>query len=93
MAENKYSISEQELTKILTDLELIVVSLDRIGSSSDDLPAVKARAAEFIGDPRVFRRLARMRKVLSEIFDEGASAVAARRLERTLSRVKPWIKK
>lgn len=90
MAKKKYSISESELLMILSDLELVVVSLDRIGSSSDDVQEVKMKAAEFIGNPRMFRRLAKVRRVLSDVFDSGASASAARKLDLKLRRAKYW---
>ena len=90
MAKKPYTISENDLVKLLADIDLVVVSLDRIGSSSENLEKARSQTAAFFGNPSMFRRLARMRRVLSEVFDKSASPKAAKRLEATLQRVKYW---
>lgn len=86
----RYSVEESSLVKILADLELIVVSLDRIGASTDDETEGRVRAAEFLKEEGVFRRLAYARRALSDVFDAGASSKTIRRFEAKLARLKYW---
>ena len=86
----KYAISESDLVKMIEDLEVVVVSLDRIGSSSENLETVRLRTADFLGSPTNFRRFAKMRRVLSHIFDSNASPQAVKKLEAKLARLQYW---
>jgi len=88
--QRRYSVAEDSLVKILADLELIVVSLDRIGASTDDDSEGRMRAAEFLKGENVFRRLAHARRALSDVFDAEASPETVRKLESRLARLKYW---
>ena len=90
MINKKYAVSERDLIKLLADLELVVVSLDRIGSSSDNSEEVRLRAADFLANASMFRRFARMRRMLWNVFDSNASAQTVKKLEDRLGRVKVW---
>ncbi|MDM8525552.1 hypothetical protein QUF80_19455 [Desulfococcaceae bacterium HSG8] len=70
MSDRKFVFDRKDLVGILRDLNLIVVSLDRIGSVYNDLDEDEHNAllADFITDRDVFRKLASMRSVLSEPF-------------------------
>lgn len=73
---------------ILRDLETIVVSLDRLGSTyeSDRAPEYARRMVEFIHDWEVFHRLARARTLLSAPFD----ALDPDELEQEMEGVPHW---
>jgi hypothetical protein len=90
VTKRRYSLAEDSLVKILADLELIVVSLDRIGTSTGDDTEGRMRAAEFLEDEGVFRRLAHARRVLSDVFDAGASSETVRKFEARLARLRYW---
>ena len=86
----RYSIDEEDLTDLLADLELLVVSLDRIGAASEDESKSIALGGQFLIDKAVLKRLAKARHTLSGVFDESATPAAVRRLEARLARQRFW---
>ena len=84
MSDRQFVFNKEELVSILRDLNLIVVSLDRIGSANTELGEDEHNAllADFITDWDVFRKLASMRSVLSEPFsDESDSDKLEKKME------------
>lgn len=84
----RYVVGEQKLIKVITDLNFLVVSLDRLGASTDG--ENEANASTFLKETRAFRRLVNARRVLTDAFDGSATPEAVRRLETKLSRLKYW---
>jgi|SRR5882672_12009744 len=89
-SKNRFALAEHELIEMLADLNLIVVSLDRIGSSADTEKVASVLIGEFLLKRDFFKRMASMRRVLSKAFDVGASPEAQHRLETRLSRLRYW---
>ncbi len=67
----RISYSRETIESILADLEVLVPSLDRLGShyASADPQHRAAAVGTFVEDWSVFRRLSEMRRLLSEPFD------------------------
>lgn len=67
----KVQLDRASLIEALGHLEVIVPSLDRIGSLMAELPIDEQHRvlSEFIIDWSVTRRLARVRRLLSEVLD------------------------
>ena len=76
---------------MLRDLEVLVVSLDRIGSSESMSSREADRViSEFVIKWDVFRRLAHMRYVLSEPFSHETGEDGMDELERELQGPRFW---
>ncbi len=84
------------ILEILRDLELMVVSLDRIGSEYLPLPGRKSEEeinemlADFIFSWKVLRRLAKARGVLSEAFSDELGEDDMGELEREFQDLQYW---
>lgn len=89
MDDRKFAFDKKDLVSVLRDLNLIVVSLDRIGSLGTELGEDEQNAllANFITDRNVFRKLASMRSVLSEPFSDEPDSDE---LEREMEDLKYW---
>ena len=73
MSEEKVTYKKSDIIKILRDLNILVVSLDRIGSvyssrKSDD--EYDTLSSSFLTEWDVTRKLARARKVLEKAFSQ-----------------------
>jgi hypothetical protein len=79
------TLTRDKLIEALRHLEVIVPSLDRLGSAASDLSDDEYRRAivDFVHDWHVGPRLAKVRKVLSEAFDYDE-------LERLFGGVDTW---
>ncbi len=82
------TIRRSDLLRVLSHLECIVVSLDRIGSSQAD--NVDELTIAFLDDWNVFGRLAETRQILSGPFPEELGADDMEELERELADVPHW---
>lgn len=84
------SLRREDAIRALRSLELIVVSLDRLGSAAADMTKEEydRASSEFLTDWDVARRLAEVRKLLSERFaddDPGGDE-----LEKALDGTPHW---
>jgi hypothetical protein len=61
--------SLDEALQVLMVLEEVVVSLDRIGSSSSDEQETARRAQQYLGKGGAWRRLSIARRILTEALD------------------------
>jgi hypothetical protein len=84
-------LSADHVRTFLRDLEVLVVSLDRLGSAFHDKPERLAiETDKFFSAVHAFKRLARMRRVLSEAYDSQSSMAEIARLEKNLERIRLW---
>ena len=81
-------IPRATLLRVISHLETIVISLDRIGSSSE--PNTDRVLVDFINDWSVFQRLAECRGLLSELFSRELGEDDMDELERELRNVPYW---
>jgi hypothetical protein len=89
--EKQIQLSANSVKVLLRDLDLLVVSLDRIGSTfSQDRLKLAVELEKFFSDFNAFKRLARMRKVLCEAYDAQSQKADIERLEAQLDRQKVW---
>jgi hypothetical protein len=81
----KVTIDRDTLIEALRHLEAIVPSLDRIGSSVAEMSETEHERvlSEFMRDWHVGRRLADVRRILSDVFDYDE-------LERLFGDVETW---
>jgi hypothetical protein len=84
--------SQQEILRVLRDLEMMIVSLDRIGAATGEGdPEESARiTTDFLDQWQVFKRLAEARQVLSEPFADDIDADGTEALEQALEDVPCW---
>ena len=96
MTNEKVSYLKKDIIKVLEDLNMIVVSLDRIGSEygicRDGKTDVELNAllADFIFDWDVDRKLANARKVLEEAFSYELGDDDMDELEREFKDLQYW---
>lgn len=92
MGDDAIKIPKERLVSVLRNLEMIVVSLDRIGSAAADLGPEEYRRAssDFLDDWDVARRLASARRILSEPFSDEVGPDDMDELERELQHVEHW---
>lgn len=85
-------LGENQLITVIRDLEMMVVSLDRIGSSLASKKDVdfNGAIARFVLGANVFRRLKKARKILSAPFHGKIGKDGMDDLERKLQNVKIW---
>ena len=89
----KIQLAENDVVAVLRDLEVLVVSFDRIGSEFSDDPQRHAiETDKFLFETFAFKKLARMRRILSDAYDAQRSKAAVRRLEERLEKTKVWPK-
>src|SRR5688500_10437788 len=92
MSSKTVSIDRAALIRALRDLEVIVVSLDRLGWAAGDLSRedYDRYANELLDDWDVTRKLANARAVLSAGFSESVGADGMDELERELQGLEYW---
>ena len=77
-------LSRNDVKRALLQLEILIPSLDRLGSEFADEPSkYQSALASFVEDWNVFGRLTEMRKILSAAFEDDE-------LEREFSDVPSW---
>jgi hypothetical protein len=80
-----------EVRKFIRQLNTLVVSLDRLGSSYYDDPARHAAELErFFVEAAAFRILARMRGSLADAYESGMSQPEIRRFEGQAGTWRVW---
>lgn len=95
-AENQIvRIAGEDAVGVLRELELVVVSLHRIGSyyatnSAMDRSGYEHETTRFIDEWKVTERLANARAVLSKYFDSTMGADDMDDLEREMESVEYW---
>ena len=84
MDEARLSYDRSEILDVLRDLNMIVVSLDRIGSrfSTLDPDEYNKISSDFLTNWDVTRKLARARRILSRPFSDESDAGGLHELER-----------
>lgn len=84
--------SRSDIVQVLRDLNILVVSLDRIGSFSHDLSRSEAAAllGDFFDAWDVGRRLARTRRILSKPFSTELGDDDMDELEREFEGLPHW---
>lgn len=87
-------IRRRDVETMIHDLSLVVVSLDRLGSTYYNRPRkLDAETIRFLNSVKLFRRLARIRGVLSEAYNVQTSKAAVRRLEEKGEKLAYWKEK
>jgi hypothetical protein len=94
---HQITLSWSEAIEVLRELNLLVVSLDKIGSyyactndADFDNDAFEKEVTRFIVDWKVLKRLAKIRGVISEKFDRKLGEDDMDDVERTLEDLKCW---
>jgi len=91
---HKVCYGKDVMIKILRDLEVMVVSLHRIGSEPFDKEGGKEEysrvTTEFIDEWEVTQKLARIRRVLQEQFSDELDEHGTDELERNFADLKFW---
>jgi hypothetical protein len=99
-ANKKITLSGEELIEALKEIELILISLHKMGSyygekfieSEDKYRAeYEIETTRFIDDWKVTRRLAKVRRILSEKFDDTLDEDDMDDLERAMDGIKYWV--
>jgi hypothetical protein len=84
---------KEQILKVLRDLEVLVVSSDRIGSAWQDRDSdekYNAMFVKFFDEFGFFKKLAKMREILSEPFPYESDDNAVDELERNFQSLKFW---
>jgi hypothetical protein len=95
MKENeKITLTGEEAVSILRDIELMLISLHRIGSAYIDKPKsdYEAETCRFIDEWKITHKLADIRSLISEKFDSTLGDDDMDDLERAMEDVKCWNK-
>jgi hypothetical protein len=89
---NEIRISRGDALRALRHLEMIVLSLDRIGSASVDMTKEEydTASSEFLDDWGVTEKLAEVREILSDQFSRDAGEDGMDDLERELEDTPHW---
>ena len=73
------------------DLNVLVVSFDRLGSAFyDDLQGLAIEKDRFLREVHAFRMLARMRSVLCKAYESGMTKVEIQHWYDWLEKAKKW---
>lgn len=88
-------LKREDAVRALRYLEMIVVSLDRLGSASAGMTKEEfdRASSEFLDDWDVARRLAEVRRILSEQFPDEPGHDGMDDLERELEGTPHWTSK
>jgi|ERR1022692_1816788 hypothetical protein len=90
-SKNQVTYPRKKVIAVLRALNELVVSLDQIGSASYDMTEVEHQAAlsDFMG-PKMLRKLARARAILSAPFSTKLGADEMDELEREMQDIQFW---
>ena len=88
---NQVTYPRKKIIVVLRTLNELVVSLDQIGSPSYDMTKAEHQAAlyDFMG-PKMFRKLAQARSILSAPFPTELGADDMEELEREMRDIRYW---
>jgi hypothetical protein len=93
MEDEIVSYRKKDIIKVLTYLEMMVVSLDRIGSYYEDCETVEeynALSSNFLDDWKVLPKLAKVRYILDEPFSSEVGNDDMDELEREFQDLEFW---
>jgi len=92
VAKKQVAYSRKKIIAVLRTLNELVVSLDQIGSASDDMTREEndAALADFIQQHKIFRKVAQARRILSAPFPTTLGADGMDELEREMQGVQYW---
>jgi hypothetical protein len=94
MDDKTISYRREDILKVIRVLNYVVVSLDRIGSRTAELPEQEqARALNKFFSPKVFEHLAESRQILHEVFSDELGPDDMDELERELKDLEYWPKR
>lgn len=90
----KLQIDREALVTAIRNLESVVISLDRIGTTASESSEeeYKDTVVAYLHDGRVFAKLAEARRLLSEPFKSDIGDDGMDELERELDGVECWPK-
>jgi hypothetical protein len=83
-------IAEQDFLEVFGLLELLVISLDRIGSSELSRRESNETVGRFVDEADITRRLLRARRLLSDALDSSATREQIEAVDHAMERVRPW---
>ena len=84
-------LAATDVEKIINDLSLLVVSMDRIGSSYPDKPRKHALEMDkFLLEVKAFKVLAKARGILTEAYDAQSSEAEVARAEEEAESLPYW---
>lgn len=85
-------VGRRDLLAVLRQLEMIVVSLDHVGSATAEASEVERALVlqRFMTGWNVYRRLAKARRVLGDYFSDELGSDDMGELERELQAVPCW---
>lgn len=88
----KITIPGESALKALTEIEFILISLHKIGSYYSDKPIADYQRAttDFIDNEKVTQKLAKVRRILSENFDNTLGADDMDDIERRMGNIEFW---
>lgn len=90
MKTKKITLRAADVKTIIKDLSVVVVSMDHIGSTYYNAPRECAMELGKFLDPRVFRRLARARGILSKAFNSQCEKSEVLQLEQEAENLPYW---
>ncbi len=93
MSDEKVSYRRKDIIKILADLNIMVVSLDRIGSYYSDSKTIEeyhAISSNFLNEWKIAPRLAKMRAVLNTAFSHKLGDDDMDELEKEFQDLQYW---
>lgn len=92
--EKSFYMKPEEIGYILTETEVILISLHNMGSYyyEKDTADYEKETTKFIDENRVTHRLALIRKILTEAFDAQASDSEKKELEKYMEKLSYWEK-
>lgn len=85
-------LNGKDALEVLADIELILISLHKMGSYYADKPVEDYRKAttDFIDNEKVTQRLAKVRRIISKSFDSTLGDDDMDDIERHLEEIKFW---
>jgi len=91
VTKNQVTYQRKKVIAVLRTLNELVVSLDQIGSASYDMTKAEHQAAlsDFMG-PKMFRKLASARAILSAPFSAKLGVDEMDELEREMQEIQYW---
>jgi hypothetical protein len=91
-ANNLITLTGQEAIEVLKEVELILISLHKIGSyyMGENIEEYQKETTRFIDEWQVTRKLAHIRKILSEKFDSTLGGDDMDDLERAMQDINYW---
>lgn len=84
------NISQDALIEVLSDLEFLVISIDRIGSLGLSIDRQRDEVYNFMQGADVYKKLANTRKILSCAVDESVSLEVLEVIDTHIEKVTAW---